>query len=489
MLSRIAYLLDRRWRLFLFLLLPLLSLFMHWRVFNMELVGVHVWRQTQTQENIDNFVHEDFNILNPRLNNHGTETSVQRMEFPLMQWTFACFYRIYGDHLIISRILTFIIGLFAAWGMFFLANALSFERLTGLAAAWCFSFSPLFYYYTMNPLPDNLALCAAIWGLVYVFRWRSGGRMRILFFAAFWLMIATLCKLPFIVFFIVPALALFAKLRSDGIKSVIKPALVVLLIASPALAWYAWVIPGWEGNGVLTGVLGNDKTDNALQHLWGNLSSTLPELLLNYGSCLFFVYGLFAIFRRGMLRRPEVRWCAAASALVIAYFLFELNMIGTTHDYYMFPFLPLLFLIVVFGLREFFRMKNAQIKNVSVLLLCLLPVTAFLRIDSRWDYEHPGFNRDLLYYKNELRKAVPDSALCIEGNDFSQRIMFYYTGKKGWAFMNDEADANWIKARAGEGARYIYCDSEKVLKKPGVDSVLGKKIGQFGTIGVYELRK
>mgnify|MGYP001600289956 FL=1 len=116
---------EKHRRLLLFVFIPVLLLIMHWRIFTTPLVGVHVWRQSQTQQNIDNFVNEDFNILNPRLNNHGNENPVQRMEFPLMQWIFACFYKVFGNHLIISRILSFVIGLLSVWGMYALIRQLT----------------------------------------------------------------------------------------------------------------------------------------------------------------------------------------------------------------------------------------------------------------------------------------------------------------------------------------------------------------------------
>ena len=71
----------------LFWIIPLLSAAMHWQVFSTDLIGNHLWRQSQTQINIQNFYRHDFNILNPRLNvtNWG-ETTIHRFEFPLMQY-------------------------------------------------------------------------------------------------------------------------------------------------------------------------------------------------------------------------------------------------------------------------------------------------------------------------------------------------------------------------------------------------------------------
>ena len=64
------------------------------------------------------------NILNPRRNDRGDGDGIFRMEFPLMQWLVAATYKIFGNHLIISRIFMFVIGIFSVLGMYKLLQAL-----------------------------------------------------------------------------------------------------------------------------------------------------------------------------------------------------------------------------------------------------------------------------------------------------------------------------------------------------------------------------
>ena len=79
--------------------IPLLSFALHFHIFSMDLLGIHVWRQTETQTVINNFYKADMNILNPRVNDHPDMSQLHRMEFPLMQWLFAVFYKIFGPHI------------------------------------------------------------------------------------------------------------------------------------------------------------------------------------------------------------------------------------------------------------------------------------------------------------------------------------------------------------------------------------------------------
>lgn len=478
-------------KLLLYVLLPLLSLAMHIHVFNRDLVGYHVWRQSQTQLNIENFAQKDFNIMNPRVNNMVASDGVYRMEFPIMQWLFACFYKIFGDHIIISRILTFIIGLFSVWGIYHLAHAVFKREPIALIAAWCFNFSPVFYYYTLNPLPDNFALCFAIWGMCYFFRWINEQKAGHLIFSAAFLCVATLAKLPFVVYLgAVSAYAVYGiikkKIKGRTLFDII---FIFTFCFLPAAAWYPTVIGSWTGNGVVKGILTVQKSDmpELMRILQGNLISLLPEMLVNYGSLLFFLAGFFFMFKNKVFQKQGFHIFITWGIAVLLYFFFEMNMIGTVHDYYLFPFLPLIFLLVCYGAEQLFSIKPVSLKPVFVLALCILPLTAFLRINHRWNTVDPGFNPDLYKYKNELRSAAPDNALCIAGNDDSGNIWFYYLHKKGWNIDLDTLSGKGLRILIMDGAKYLYTDSPKTYNNEEVEKCFSKLVMEKGSMRVYEL--
>ena len=106
----------------------------------------------------------------------------------------------------------------------------------------------------------------------------------------------------------------------------------------------------------------------------------------------------------------------------------------------------------------------------------------------RWIPESPGFNRDLLEHKSELREIVPDDALVIIGNDVSRYISFYYIDKKGWGFDNDNLTSDKLKTMIDNGAEFLYSDSRKVdssdLITPHLDELILKK----GSIKVFRLK-
>lgn len=468
------------------LMVIITSSLMHAPHMGKDLMGLHVWRQTQTQSTVINFYEEDFNILNPRRNDRGNGDGIFRMEFPLMQWLVAGTYKIFGNHLVISRIWMLLTGFMTVIGMYFLIRAVTGSEIPAVAGAWAINFSPSFYYYTINPMPDNLALCFGAWGLaLFVMRVRSGNKAHFILSGIF-MGLSALVKLPFILYFTVPAIYFLVKKNEF---SFIKKSAAALVFTLPALIWYLIAVPHWKDNGIVGGILQNQApfkvlAANFTHHLFINL----PELLLNYGAVLPFLAAFYFMIKRKSWRNSLFMPFAFLAALLCLYILFELNMVGKSHDYYLFPFLPLLFILVGYGFYRLISLKSYIFKIIAVVALLVLPLTAYLRIDGRWNPAKPGFNKDLLIYRDELRGAVPDDALCVAGSDLSHFIFFYYIDKKGWGFDYDHLEENDFREMIKEGAKYLYSDSRKAESSPGIAALLDGLVMEKGSIRVYKLK-
>ncbi len=468
-----------------------ISTLMHLKHFSKDLMSIHVWRQTQTQSTIINFYEEDMNIFNPRRNDRGDSEGIFRMEFPLMQWLVACQYKLFGNHLIISRISMFLIGLLSILGIYKLLDVLFQKTILSLIGAWAFNFSPSFYYYTINPLPDNLALCCSIWGLVLFFKWYNKKRSIHLIFSSILLSIGALCKLPFIIYFIVPITYFACAFIKNGFnKKIAQQSLIAISFSIFPIAWYLMVIPHWQGNVIVRGMLDNSESFTQLvDYYQHNLISTLPELLIGYGSLIFFLAGFFFLFKNKTYRNPKFILLLSLSILAIVYYIFEANAIGKIHDYYLFPFYPLLFILVAYGAFNLYSSKITFNRYLTYLLIVVIPITCYLRMQSRWNSDSPGFNKDLLTFKTELQNAVPKDALVIAGNDISHFIFFYYIDKKGWGFHQDNLTPEKLKSMIIKGAEYLYTDSKEILNNDNILKYLDELILEKGSIKIYRLKK
>jgi hypothetical protein len=103
--------------------------------------------------------------------------------------------------------------------------------------------------------------------------------------------------------------------------------------------------------------------------------------------------------------------------------------------------------------------------------------------------DEPGFNKDLLTYKQDLRAAVPKSDLCIVGNDDSHHIFFYYVDKKGWGFAHDDLTAANLSGMIDGGARYLYSDSRIIDGDTAVSKYFNRMILERGSVRVFSLKK
>ena len=168
-MNKLQNIVNNKWFAYVFFIGALaISIFQHYRVFSLDVIGYHSWRQTQTQTVINNFVNVDFNILNPRLDDLHYVNGIYRMEFPLAQWLVACLYKLFGNHLYLTRLFFYMTTWVSVFGMFQLVFVITKDKLTSLLTAWLFLFSPVIYYYSVNPLPDNLSLCFGIWSVYFL---------------------------------------------------------------------------------------------------------------------------------------------------------------------------------------------------------------------------------------------------------------------------------------------------------------------------------
>jgi 4-amino-4-deoxy-L-arabinose transferase-like glycosyltransferase len=478
---------------------------MHFRVFRLDLISMHTWRQTETQTVIQNFAREDMNILSPRFNNRGDGDGIFRKEFPLMQWIIALSYKVLGENIMLTRIIMFLFSMLTMLGFFRLgqtffqdANIISKNRpiqftlsdIPPLIPAFFIVFSPTFFFFSVNPIPDIFALMCLSWGIYYFFRWYMTSGKLSLFLCLLFLMTSALVKLPFLLFYSLFLIPFVNDFSPGKLKKLFVNLILVLLSVIPVLCWYISAIPHWQGNGIIQGIAavkGAEAWKDYIHYFQHNLISTLPELLIGYALVPLFLAGLFFAFCNRIIKSLKFRILLVPFILAVVYLLFELNMIGEAHDYYLFPFYPFIALIIAYGFREIMKLSR-KAAGIALLLILFMPLTTFIRMKNRWNIAKPGFNKDLLTWREELRMAVPNDSLCIAGNDMSPCIMLYYIDKKGWTYAYNSLPPEQLEDMIRHGARYLYSDQREVEEKPEIQQYIDRRVAEFGSIRVFLLK-
>lgn len=465
----------------------IISIIQHFRIFSIELIGVHVWRQTLTQSVIDNFVNIDFNILKPRLNDLYFPDGVFRMEFPLAQWICALFIKLFGHHVLTTRLVFYAFSCLSIFGIYKLTKNIFNNKLTAYVTAWCFSFSPIIYYYSVNPLPDNLAICAIIWSIYFWVNYLNKKHTPYFLLSCFFLATATATKLPFIIFGAMYLAPIYEQLKKNQQKD-FKHIYISFLFCLPAFIWYVFAIPHWSSHGVLGGVMDSNQSFlHTLDILQFNVVSTLPEFLINYATLPLFLIGFYFIIKNMKQSNQLKTSFVFASIACVAYFFYEINIISKIHDYYLFPFLPLIFLIVAKGINALQNI-NSSLKIFIILAIIIAPFTAYFRCNARWNIMEPGFERSYLKYKTEIKHIIHPTDKVIVYGDASSCIVLYEIGAKGWNYMETARLKKDIHSCKQKGAKFLitHCNEISNFDTDLFDSK--KPVFHKGAIYIYQLQ-
>lgn len=460
---------------------------LHFQIIDLEIQGKHSWRQTQTMLNVRNFVRYDANILNPRnASFNGGKDSIARFEFPIMQYFIAMLMKVFGEKIMVARLFLLLQCFFLIYGFFILIKLITKDALVALLTSILLLFSPLIYYYGINPLPDNLALLASVYFVYFTIKYERETQNKFLYYAGFFLLLATLAKLPYVQFAVLTAYYFFRRLLQKKYIESIFPALIPALILIPAVVWYAWVFPTWSSDSVAKGIFSSSADFSQISDLLEyHRKIMFPDQILYLPAWLFSIFGIGALFLRKTAYRGEV---VTLFSISLIYLLYEITWIDTNHDYYMMPFLISLFMLVALGINFLFQLRKPVLFLLVIGFILFAPIYAYSQYNKMWFYPIDNFNQDVYRYRQELQDIVPDDEICIILNDHSGYIFAYNIDKMGHIF-NNNLEMPWIGDMIdNHGARYLYSDSEEVNNDPELDQYVDSLILEAGSVKVFKLR-
>lgn len=475
------------------LLLPFLiiSFFQHLPFISQDIQGVHSWRQSVTMWNIRNFTRHDANILNPRQDCfNGGQDNIVRLEFPIMQWGIGMMQRVLGERIEVVRISIFLIGTCTILGIFFIVNFITRDWLTGLITVIFFQYAPVFYYYTINPLPDILALCASVWYLFFIMQYYQFKReKRYLIAASAFLCLATLSKLPYLILSMVSIYFFTKDIRRIGVnRGSIIPATFQCFGIIPAALWYIWVMPTWGDSEVLTGIfsagLWTERNGLILDY---HLSTMFPRLLLHPPVWLFASIGFILFIVKP--KKFKLQWMYGYISMTFLFLLLEFNVIANIHDYYMFPFLPWLYILVGLGIYQSLKLwKYNYLLILPILVISLIQTPN--KMAHYWGMHWHKSDRGLFLHHQSLKDAVPLHEQCIIVNSGKRPncVFSYKIDKMGHIFYEDRLSPAWIEDLViNHHINYMYSDSEKINCNEEVLQYVEATIIEVEDIKVFKL--
>ncbi|MGB3800232.1 MAG: glycosyltransferase family 39 protein [Lewinella sp.] len=479
------------------------SFLLHWEVFSRDISGMHDWRQTQTMWNVRNFARYDNNIRNPRVSHfNGANNNILRLEYPIMQWGIAQVARLTGREVLTARICVWIFGIFGLIAFYGLLRTMHFHAGVAVAGTILLQFSPVFYFYTVNVLPDFFALSAGLWYLLFSFLYYRDRRWWQLLGAAVALMVASLAKLPFAMLGIIGVVFVLTEIMHHRriTRDVLVYVVVHLVFFSATVNWYVAVIPTWTGNPVLYGVFEstNSSAENwRIFYHW--TEQYIPYDLTSPPIWPFFVLGALLPATRSRTGVGYGKYVWSLAFITLLYVALQWNTITFVHDYYLLPLLPWIYIVVTAGLGRIWQWCQLLPRRWDYVLGSLLvvppliyapEVAADLR-DARWEPfygSYYGQVKDVYTYQEELQAISEPDDKVIVLNDNSRQIFTWILRRRGYVFDKNGLRPNWIADMVNnQGVSYLYSNTRSFEQRADIAPILDSLVASYGEINVYYL--
>ncbi len=278
----------------------------------------HAWRETDTAAIARSFYREDMNILLPRIDWRGDGPGYVESEFPLLPWTAACLYHVFGYHEEILRVLSYVLSLGAFVVFLRLARRLLPDRAI-IPACVVFALSPMAIRMASAVQPEPLMFFAYLLAVDSFVRWIDHGLRRDYVIALLATTLAILAKVPAAHVGILFACLCLQKYGKGAFNC---PGIWLFGLVSlgvPA-AWYWHAHSLWLEYGNSLGISNEAyeriSTGNFLMTLWETLPGVvaIESVYIWMGIGTFFGMGGLVAAWRDSRYRPLTYWFCALAA-------------------------------------------------------------------------------------------------------------------------------------------------------------------------------
>ncbi len=527
---------EKKWDFFFLLLLIFVSWgFGYHKILHFRPSSIHQWRQADCLSFAINYYQEGMHFFKPAVHwigNQGDGRTVS--EFPIIYYTVAFLWKIFGYHESIFRMVDLLIVFSGLFSLYKLCSGLLEDKAWALMIPLYLFSSPIFAYYGFNFLADVPALCLALNGWYFFFRFYQTEKNRYLSISMGFFLIGGLIKItsllsfvPLILVFLIEALNLFPFKNGRKIFNNTKRYLIqFILVIAAIVSWYAYAIHYNKINNAglfSTSILPIWKITAAQREvvLFRLYNELLPQFF-NKAGFMFLTALLLGILISWKKINAFLFLITASVFVGVITYLILWYQVFTVHDYYLSNLLiiiPLVMITFFSLLKEEYPaiFKSVHVKVVFGVVLSIslyscamqmrvkynildrfeLPKHTFMLEKSEkelWDWYHWDYNNHfkaletITPYNRSLGIKREDKVISIP--DQSINISLVLMDQKGFSEFGygELVGETRIRTFIGMGAKYLIINDEALLKAPDIQPFLVNKLGQYKNVSVYDLK-
>ncbi|MBX3165331.1 MAG: glycosyltransferase family 39 protein [Bacteroidetes bacterium] len=347
---------------------------------------IHIWRQADCLSIAKNYYEEGMNFFQPKIHHQGVEGGKAVSEFPILNYTAAALWKIFGEHEFIYRLIEYALLLLSQFVL--LNTLLRFfkSQLLALFTVSVFLTSPLLAYYGVSFIADVPAFSLGLISFCLFYTFYRDKQLSFFYLALFTGTLAVLMKasalmgLSFLLFFsVIDFLNLNARFKTEKLfQKKLLPVVFTSLAVLVVFAWYKYALyyNNNNNNGVflLTVLPIWELDEGEIMYIGRQLFSGSFPVFLNR-PMLFLIFAI-AIYVSTNFKHLEnfLRYAFVFSAgYFLAYLLFFFQVFSV-HDYYLnnlmiFPAVTLFSFCSILYKREFIPANKTFFRSFLILSL------------------------------------------------------------------------------------------------------------------------
>ncbi|MCX6223435.1 MAG: glycosyltransferase family 39 protein [Bacteroidia bacterium] len=474
--------------------------------------SVHRWRQADCASLALNYYQDGMQFFKPQTHHLTVDLYKSGFsapsEIPLMYYTVAILYKIFGFHDYIFRILnTFIYFL----GLFYLFK-FSYKILNNAFLSICtillFFASPVLAYYGNNFLTDSTALSLGFIAVYHFYIFYKNNSNKHFYYSIIFFFLAGSCKISGLLgFTAIGAVVLFDLLRLTNIglgnsiannyKRFIIP--VILMIGTIA----AWILFAKKYNQIhnstyfLTSICPIWDLDKAGIH---DILHSMKNVWLDhyFHRYTLILLGLMLLFNIIYYKTKEKFLYLFNLFLFIGTIFFALLWFDKfdNHDYFLLNLyiLPAITIVLFFSnLKQLnFKIFNSIFLKIAFAVFLLFNVyhtNRVLRVRYNGWQSDPTYHafQSVSPYLHSIGIKDQDTVMCIPDETPAS---LYNMNLKGWSnIMGSCRDSVRFSRNIRNGAKYIIINEDISTKFPFALKYLSNKIGEYKNIKIYKIAK
>lgn len=473
---------------FIFCWLLVSVLFGYHKTITYPPLSIHQGAQADRASIAYNYYNTSMNFFLPRVMETGTLDGITPTEFPIVNYTVAIFYKIFGFSEFWYRFIIWCFMGTGLWAAFYITIAFSIHKFSALALSFCWYFGTVLCYYTNNFLPDVVSLSFLLLAIKQwlIIKETDKQKNKILFtiFAS----LACLIKITSAIFVIAILLSEFILFlqKKDKPKTVLSGITALILTFS----WYLYcnILEKKVGG---TYFLMNAKFPSNFEELkdysniffenWFTKIYNIPQWLLA-------VSGVFSIIFFKV--KSDYKIFTILSLLGSISFYILMSSQFRYHDYYFITLLPMFLLLFIFS----FKMLENINKILSITIISLVCIWGLIDAkngvrlrytpNNYWYqtfFEPSKFKVTDLWLKNN---SINENTKVLAAFDANPNVLLYLLKRRGYRTFDHSQ--KYIDEKLNITKNLVTTDSAKFFKMYPKSRQNLQLVSSFNDLNLYK---